>query len=207
MHAINIMCALFREAKLGPHILPFVADALILAIQGFAHSVWAVSLQQLTFFDWFSDWRSLPGEGFSVSFWSFFSICLERKLHCAGTYVFKEEAESLHVQICANIILTWCKRWYRYIYTIGAAWDLKLQNSLISPVFVLPVYRRVAASWTNDVFNLCPTLPDSYALTRKEWFGKELRHSTYNQHMTASSIMQFHFRLFALLDVGFIVDP
>ncbi|XP_065176717.1 tRNA (32-2'-O)-methyltransferase regulator THADA-like isoform X1 [Sycon ciliatum] len=61
VHAINIMCALFREAKLGPHILPFVADALILAIQGFAHSVWAIRNSSTLLF------RALIGRIFGVN--------------------------------------------------------------------------------------------------------------------------------------------
>ncbi|XP_043929634.1 thyroid adenoma-associated protein [Protopterus annectens] len=42
VHALNILRALFRDARLGENIIPFVADGMQAAIMGFTSPVWAV---------------------------------------------------------------------------------------------------------------------------------------------------------------------
>ncbi|XP_037553391.1 thyroid adenoma-associated protein homolog, partial [Nematolebias whitei] len=41
VHALNILRALYRDARLGENIVPFVADGMKAAVLGFTSAVWA----------------------------------------------------------------------------------------------------------------------------------------------------------------------
>lgn len=43
IHALNILRALFRHSLLGESVTPYVAQGVIVAIQGFKGKTWAVS--------------------------------------------------------------------------------------------------------------------------------------------------------------------
>jgi len=43
VHALNILRALYRDARLGDCIIPFVAEGVMLAIEGFSSTFWPVS--------------------------------------------------------------------------------------------------------------------------------------------------------------------
>lgn len=43
VHALNILRALFRDARLGENVMPYVADGIQAAILGFTSPIWAVS--------------------------------------------------------------------------------------------------------------------------------------------------------------------
>jgi hypothetical protein len=44
VHALNILRSLFRHSLLGESVTPYVAQGVIVAIQGFKGKTWAVSL-------------------------------------------------------------------------------------------------------------------------------------------------------------------
>jgi hypothetical protein len=44
IHALNILRSLFRHSLLGESVTPYVAQGVIVAIQGFKAKTWAVSL-------------------------------------------------------------------------------------------------------------------------------------------------------------------
>ena len=43
VHALNILRALFRESRLGDHVMPFVASGFKAALFGISSHMWAVS--------------------------------------------------------------------------------------------------------------------------------------------------------------------
>ena len=43
VHALNILRALFRESRLGDHVMPYVASGFEAALFGISSHVWAVS--------------------------------------------------------------------------------------------------------------------------------------------------------------------
>ena len=43
VHALNILRALFRDSRLGEIIVPFIPEAVEIAIKGFSASLWPVS--------------------------------------------------------------------------------------------------------------------------------------------------------------------
>lgn len=43
VHALNILRALFRESRLGDHVMPYVASGFKAALFGISSHVWAVS--------------------------------------------------------------------------------------------------------------------------------------------------------------------
>lgn len=47
VHALNILRGLFRESKLGELVIPYVAVAIKIAIEGFKAQFWPVSKLQL----------------------------------------------------------------------------------------------------------------------------------------------------------------
>ena len=44
VHALNILRALFRESRLGDHVMPYVASGFKAALFGISSHVWAVSI-------------------------------------------------------------------------------------------------------------------------------------------------------------------
>ena len=43
VHALNILRSLFRDSRLGEHVVAFIPDGVILAVHGFSDSFWPVS--------------------------------------------------------------------------------------------------------------------------------------------------------------------
>ena len=43
VHALNILRAVFRESRLGDHVMPYVASGFKAALYGISSHVWAVS--------------------------------------------------------------------------------------------------------------------------------------------------------------------
>ena len=43
VHALNILRAIFRESRLGDHVMPYVASGFKAALYGVSSHVWAVS--------------------------------------------------------------------------------------------------------------------------------------------------------------------
>ena len=43
VHALNILRALFRDSRLGEHVVPFISEAVKIAISGFGAALWPVS--------------------------------------------------------------------------------------------------------------------------------------------------------------------
>lgn len=44
VHALNILRALYRDSRLGDHVVPFIPDGIKVAIAGFSASLWPVSV-------------------------------------------------------------------------------------------------------------------------------------------------------------------
>ena len=44
VHALNILRAVFRESRLGDHVMPYVASGFKAALYGISSHVWAVSV-------------------------------------------------------------------------------------------------------------------------------------------------------------------
>lgn len=44
VHALNILRALYRDSRLGEHVIPFIPEGVEIAIHGFSASLWPVSL-------------------------------------------------------------------------------------------------------------------------------------------------------------------
>jgi hypothetical protein len=45
VHALNILRALYRDSRLGEHVIPFIPEGVEIAIHGFSAPLWPVSLQ------------------------------------------------------------------------------------------------------------------------------------------------------------------
>ena len=43
VHALNILRALYRDSRLGEHIIPFIPEGVKIAVDGFSASLWPVS--------------------------------------------------------------------------------------------------------------------------------------------------------------------
>ena len=43
VHALNILRALYRDSRLGEHIVPFIPQGVMIAIEGFSAPLWPVS--------------------------------------------------------------------------------------------------------------------------------------------------------------------
>ena len=43
VHALNILRALYRDSRLGDHIVPFIPEGVEIAVHGFSASLWPVS--------------------------------------------------------------------------------------------------------------------------------------------------------------------
>lgn len=43
VHALNILRALYRDSRLGEHIVPFIPEGVMIAIEGFSAPLWPVS--------------------------------------------------------------------------------------------------------------------------------------------------------------------
>ena len=43
VHALNILRALYRDSRLGEHVVPFIPQGVVIAIEGFFASLWPVS--------------------------------------------------------------------------------------------------------------------------------------------------------------------
>ena len=43
VHALNILRALYRDSRLGDHVVSFIPEGIKLAIAGFSASLWPVS--------------------------------------------------------------------------------------------------------------------------------------------------------------------
>lgn len=46
VHALNILRALYRDARLGEHIVPFIPEGVMIAIEGFSAPLWPVSIER-----------------------------------------------------------------------------------------------------------------------------------------------------------------
>jgi cell envelope opacity-associated protein A len=44
VHALNILRALYRDSRLGEHIVPFIPEGVMIAIEGFSAPLWPVSV-------------------------------------------------------------------------------------------------------------------------------------------------------------------
>lgn len=44
VHALNILRALYRDSRLGDHMMPFVPEGVRIAITGFAANLWPVCM-------------------------------------------------------------------------------------------------------------------------------------------------------------------
>ena len=44
VHALNILRALYRDSRLGEHIVPFIPQGVMIAIEGFSAPLWPVSI-------------------------------------------------------------------------------------------------------------------------------------------------------------------
>lgn len=42
VHALNILRALYRDSRLGEHIVPFIPEGVMIAIEGFSAPLWPV---------------------------------------------------------------------------------------------------------------------------------------------------------------------
>ena len=42
VHALNILRALYRDSRLGEHIIPFIPEGVEIAVHGFSASLWPV---------------------------------------------------------------------------------------------------------------------------------------------------------------------
>ncbi len=45
VHALNILRALYRDSRLGEHIVPFIPEGVMIAIEGFSAPLWPVSIR------------------------------------------------------------------------------------------------------------------------------------------------------------------
>lgn len=50
VHALNILRALYRDTRLGDSIVPFVAEGVMIAVEGFSSTLWPVSSYLLSVF-------------------------------------------------------------------------------------------------------------------------------------------------------------
>jgi len=48
VHALNILRALFRDSRLGEHVVPHIPEGVKIAICGFGASLWPVSVEKGT---------------------------------------------------------------------------------------------------------------------------------------------------------------
>lgn len=49
VHALNILRALYRDSRLGDHVVPFIPEGVRVAITGFCAKEWPVSFRTVSF--------------------------------------------------------------------------------------------------------------------------------------------------------------
>ena len=89
VHALNILRALYRDSRLGEHIVPFISDGVMIAIEGFSAKFWPVRCLCTVFV---------------MLYHVKFACVYLRACVCACAYM----CTGVCVCMCKHYVYTWC---------------------------------------------------------------------------------------------------